>query len=301
MENTIDNCEEWKKELRNMLIRSCSVGAKEQTGLYSEIAKYYMCYAPAYLYKYYSDKTERLNHVKANKMWYSAPCKFNDVFDSDVYVDTKMILKDAVQILSQDKEIRVGSARWHQLNQTINKETRSLMSLFDNMKTTTGISCFSEFDDSLLMWAHYAKNHCGMCVEYELLEINKQLGFTPVPVIYSDVKASLNTVNFDKPDIDAFGLLVDSLTSKSTEWGYEREWRIIRDNAACQDKWDDEKKGALLDMIRPTSIILGCAAEEDFEKSVREHCEENRIPLYKMQKDKSLYKLNKVPVLEFDS
>lgn len=61
------------------------------------------------------------------------------------------------------------------------------------------------------------------------------------------------------------------------------------------------KKGALLDMIRPSSITLGCATEEEFEKLVREYCEENKIPLYKMQKDKRQYKLNKVSVLMFDT
>lgn len=62
----------------------------------------------------------------------------------------------------------------------------------------------------------------------------------------------------------------------------------------------NSKKGALLDMIRPSSITLGCAAEAEFEKSVKKHCEEEGIPLYKMQKDTSQYRLYKVALLEFD-
>ena len=54
-------------------------------------------------------------------------------------------------------------------------------------------------------------------------------------------------------------------------------------------------------MIRPSSITLGCAVEEEFEKSVREFCEESKITLYKMQKDKSQYKLNKVSIVMFDT
>ncbi len=39
------------------------------------------------------------------------------------------------------------------------------------------IACLTETEDSLLMWSHYANNHCGMCVEYDLLSINEQLKF----------------------------------------------------------------------------------------------------------------------------
>ena len=54
-------------------------------------------------------------------------------------------------------------------------------------------------------------------------------------------------------------------------------------------------------MIRPSSITLGCAAEEQLEAAVREYCEKNQISLYKMRKDKILYRLNKVAILEFDT
>ena len=57
---------------------------------------------------------------------------------------------------------------------------------FEETKQVTGISCLSESDSSLLMWAHYANNHKGMCVEYELLQISEQLKFSPIPVIYTD-------------------------------------------------------------------------------------------------------------------
>lgn len=150
------------------------------------------------------------------------------------------------------------------------------------------------------MWAHYANNHCGICVEYELLEINRQLGFSPVPIIYSDDRVCVHTLDPNTLEKDIQGIFIESLTSKSPEWSYEKEWRIIRDDGACGNKWDAEKKGALLEMIRPSSIILGCMAKPEFEKAVREHCEECRINLYTMKKDKGRYRLEKVPVILFD-
>ena len=96
-------------------------------------------------------------------------------------------------------------------------------------------------------------------------------------------------------------MLVDALSTKSTEWSYEKEWRIIRDDSACGDKWNEQKHGALLPMIKPTSIILGCQVAGSFQQNVEEYCKENRINLYKMEKDNHLYNLNKKIVLSFDT
>lgn len=171
---------------------------------------------------------------------------------------------------------------------------------FKKMRTTTGISCLSESEDSLLMWAHYANNHRGICVEYELIEINKQLGFSPVPVIYSAERADFSSIAQDTVEKDITKVFITSLTSKSLEWSYEKEWRIIRDDVACGVDWNIEKKGALLDMIRPSSVILGCMAKPEFQKNVQDYCKECKINLYKMEKDSVLYRLNKIPILQFD-
>ena len=105
----------------------------------------------------------------------------------------------------------------------------------------------------------------------------------------------------DSINQDTYAAFIESLSSKSPEWSYEKEWRIIRDKAACGDKWNDTKKGALLDMIPPTSITLGCQAEESFEREVLTYCQENKIRLYKMEKDESLYQLKRKPIQLSDS
>ena len=170
--------------------------------------------------------------------------------------------------------------------------------MFSKMRSQMGITCLSELDDSLLMWAHYANNHRGMCVEYELMEINRQLNFTPIPVIYSEDRACIRSLNLDTVGRDTTKVFLESLTTKSSEWSYEKEWRIIRDDSACGDRWNAEKKGALLDMIRPTSVILGCMAKQEFSDTVQEFCKNNQINLYKMERDPKVYRLIKVPILE---
>ena len=295
------NDNDWKTELRNLFIAIMTDETQGKQDVYEQIGYHYSCSAPASLFKYYGSTARNLENIKTNKMWYSAPCNFNDVFDCEITVDENAIFNCALQMASPKMKIRAGSQMWKQIRETMRQETKSFCSNFKSMRSTMGISCLSESDDSLLMWAHYANNHRGMCVEYDLMEINKQLQFTPVPIIYSKDRVCFDTLNPDTAGNDAVALFIQSLTSKSEEWSYEREWRIIREDTACGDKWDVEKKGALLDMVCPISITLGCAAEEEFEKSVREYCEANRIPLFRMKKDKSQYRLNKVAVLEFDT
>lgn len=291
---------DWKKDLRSKLITAIVGTEQEKLHLYSEIGYFYECYAPATIFKYYPDKLERLADIKAKKMWYSAPSAFNDVFDCDIAIDEKGIFDSALLMCPDKRGIRAGSPKWKELKNVIHQEIRSFRSTWDTLRVQTGISCLSESEQSLLMWAHYANNHRGMCVEYDLLEINKQLRFSAVPVIYSADRVCFRSINMDSIHKDSLCAFVESVSSKSPEWSYEKEWRIIRDHAACGDKWDDVKKGALLDMISPTSITLGCQAEDLFERAVSAYCKENEISLYKMERDESLYQLNRNPIMLFD-
>lgn len=290
----------WKIALHKEMITAMTEVGIEREQAIQKVGYYYKCCAPASLYKYYRDTPENIDAVKNNKMWYSAPCNFNDVFDCGISIDEKKVFNEALKLLSGNSRILPGSNAWKNLQLIIKKNMKELQAEFDSLKDTTGVSCLSESKDSLLMWAHYANNHRGFCVEYDLLEINRSLRFTAVPVIYSEEKTCFDFFDPQSIGKDTWKLFIQSLTSKSPEWRYEKEWRIIRDQGACGDKWNVGKKGALLDMIRPSSIILGCAVKPEFEKEVKDYCSSNEINLYKMEKDQLQYKLNKKAILEFN-
>lgn len=292
--------DEWMRKLRDKFIIAVYGNEQEKESVYEGIGYCYQCYAPASLYKYYSDSTRNLENVMNNKMWYSAPSKFNDIFDCDIIVDEEKVSKSILEMCPSMKGMRVGSPMWKSFKADIRRSIKTTQDMFTRMRSEMGIACLSELDDSLLMWAHYANNHAGMCVEYELLEINHQLLFTPIPIIYSEERVSFNSFDTSTVERDATKMFVESLTTKSPDWSYEKEWRIIRDDGACGERWDIEEKGALLDMIKPSSIVLGYMAKPEFEKTVQSYCNENRINLFKMQKDSKMFKLVKTPLLEFD-
>lgn len=98
------------------------------------------------------------------------------------------------------------------------------------------ISCFAESPYSILMWSHYANQHKGFCLEYEIPPYSKsnELLFHSIhPVIYSDTRIStleqhLNYLKLPKMtneilwDIYKYGLLI-----KNIDWKYQNEWRLI--------------------------------------------------------------------------
>lgn len=291
--------DEWKIALHKEILTAMTGDPVDRARAYAEVGYYYQCCAPASLYKYYSDTPEKLDAVKKNRMWYSAPCNFNDVFDCDISIDDKKVFNEALKLFPDKRGIRPGSNAWKNFRATMTQQLRALRSQFDELRNTTGVSCLSESENSLLMWAHYANNHRGLCVEYDLLEINRILNFSAIPVIYSEERTCFDFFNPQTIEKDTLKLFIQSLTSKSPEWSYEKEWRIIRDQGACGDKWNADKKGALLDMVQPNSIILGCAVQPKFEQEVTRYCAANRIDLYKMEKDPIQYCLNKKVVLKF--
>lgn len=96
----------------------------------------------------------------------------------------------------------------------------------ENFLATKGVTCFSETNDNLLMWSHYASSGQGFCLEFNT-------NFSPfekvLPVNYSanipeiDLTESLLENNFEQ---------IQSLyCTKSDHWSYEREWRGIHKQA----------------------------------------------------------------------
>lgn len=97
-----------------------------------------------------------------------------------------------------------------------------------------GICALTPKPNNLLMWAHYAKNHEGFCVGIDsgiLYEIQQNLAKQHKPVVLLKIKYSKKM-----PDINFFQSMLSNdfknhilqlLTSKSTHWEYEDEYRLM--------------------------------------------------------------------------
>jgi hypothetical protein len=123
------------------------------------------------------------------------------------------------------------------------------------------IYCLTPFPDSTLMWSHYAANHRGICLEFDK---NNPLIAKARPVRYRKTYPEWT------PQMSGDNILELVLT-KSADWHYEREFRLIGTLAAGPLKLEGDfvhlPVGAL------TAIILGCANQDytDIHQIVREH------------------------------
>lgn len=129
----------WKEELRKEIVTAITGSPLEKIKAFGQVGYYYQCHAPATIYKYFRDDQRSLEAVKCNKLWYSAPCKFNDVFDCDILIDEKEILNSALRQFPDKRGIRPGSPVWKETQKRIAQGIPSLRTTLDGLKTKTGI------------------------------------------------------------------------------------------------------------------------------------------------------------------
>ena len=99
---------------------------------------------------------------------------------------------------------------------------------FISSKEKLGIYSLSKTYSDELLWAHYANNHKGFCIEYDYdVLVNKMTfcNFYPFPVDYSEKPPQID-LN-DLLSKDNIIMLKKIAGIKSKRWSYEEEIRII--------------------------------------------------------------------------
>ena len=153
----------------------------------------------------------------------------------------------------------------------------------NNCKTMFAVSSFTVNPDSQLMWAHYANNHKGICLEYEIDNINDIMCHL-FPVIYSRAKKDISEklIQFIDSDIDdetLWKIYFNGPLRKNIEWMYENEWRLI------YPKNKDNPDGYSRKFGRISKVYLGYRMEEDARNYYIEECNKRNIPYVEMDKD----------------
>lgn len=187
---------------------------------------------PSRLFKFISldcrnegDANNSLNESKfsvlaASEIWLSNPKSFNDPYE----------LKG--MILDSDKLQRVGCSP-------------GTIKLFEGVLESMGsgvlVSCLtSNSPNDVAMWANYASNHCGFCVEYEVSDRDKifrvayESNRVPVASLISEfvVKDCIESGFGSSCSLTEEGharlyLLSRQFCIKHKSWSHENEFRIV--------------------------------------------------------------------------
>lgn len=179
-------------------------------------------------------------------------------------------------------------------------------------RSSISVLCFSSRGDNPLMWARHAKNHGGICIEFD-----KKADFFNGK--YKDA-----TKTFDNPTKDhcsnigklrkveyklerpayhepnEFGYDTECWFIKSPEWKYEKEERLLLplDLAQKVSGLDIPFYAVSPQIIR--SITLGCLMPDSIKREVVEHCKNQGIKVREAFIHRHQFKLNIVDYNEFN-
>lgn len=190
--------------------------------------------SPRSLYKYRAlpavDDTlgrQRLEEFMVeNRLWLGTVSGFNDPFEGKAdYVvrERGPALRRALEhkyvelgFNSQAAKAKVDSADVADPTRIENRARAGNRTVLDAI----GVCALSTNASSPLMWAHYARNHTGICVQ--LRPVMDLAALLAHPVECSDTYPVLDTIL----EPTGSGSVVP-IMRKSTDWAYEEEWRIV--------------------------------------------------------------------------
>ena len=250
-------------------------------GKIEEAKKLKNIHVPINLYKYQKIDENRLANLQNGKIYFSNRKNLNDPFDLlPIYYDEDNIVKflkqEYIPLIKLSKE------------QIISKIDKVLNSFSDHIK----ILSLSDSIYNIPLWTHYGDNHKGMCIEYDIKNIDRNSDFYDclLKVIYIDKKVEIteilkialhNTINNDDLKVNSMFLLYFTLTMKHKSWEYENEWRIILQS-------NDGKCGVEKSPMKVNAIYLGKDCSKKNIQTVIEISKKINCEVYKMEESKGI-------------
>jgi Protein of unknown function (DUF2971) len=192
---------------------------------------------PKTIYKYESINTYSLKNLKSQAFYMASPLSFNDPYDCALSTVMKEISgADLERLVSHyvkrddvpdSAKKQILSLSEDELKAMFFRASKSALEQdVQQFLELRGVSCFSANKDDLLMWAHYGGCYRGFCLEFRTdFELFNKLR----KVHYS---ADIPRINIASCLIEKdFDHIVDLYCTKSINWQYEREWRLIHQKA----------------------------------------------------------------------
>jgi hypothetical protein len=249
---------------------------------------------PKYLYKFEKLNVQTLRNLKNAQVYFNTAASFNDPFDCSV-LEASVILGDNELIeiykrfLKDNKKlanIEINSVKdipKDDINKIHEAVEKNLKTEQNRILTQRGCTCFSEVNDNILLWSHYADGHKGICLEFD----------TSFP-LFTKVKEVKYSQNF--PSMDPIKMLFGSVEEMSEEWekpictkyecwNYEKEWRVFHEKPNMEFGYSVEAlKSVYFGMsVNFTDLEIVCLTLLGQRKDIK---------FYKAYKDKSRYALS---------
>ncbi|MCD6061748.1 MAG: hypothetical protein K0S16_2059 [Moraxellaceae bacterium] len=240
-------------------------------------------------------KVDRLAHLEHGRIWVSDPASFNDPFDLRLYIrdltcrgpyaDEERLRQALACLLRDNAQVRdfwlFDDALLAVLQDWMQGKvgSRDVIAAVQQRFNSFGVACFTQDWQSPLMWSHYADQHEGFCIEYrvckdELARDDRHM-FLQQHVQYVSAlpEICLSEVLFSPHQV-----LNRLLSTKSIEWAYEKEWRLIsfaRSHASVE----------LPAGMQISALIGGIRMHDENLQALIETARRLDVPAYKVEAD----------------
>jgi Protein of unknown function (DUF2971) len=226
---------------------------------------------PRFIYKYRNYNDYSIGNLETDTVWMTSASSYNDPYDSAITISFRRLNASSIKFnaakmpylnklrkfltedefnagLKSDDPIESFTRMFLEkdkakppekipqmleaLGKAIERVNRPMLeAMRKDIQNKMVLCSFSGVPDSIIMWGHYARDHKGFCIEYEVKELDDVRQRLLFPVIYSN-KLFDATKYFEAAikDIARFNNVFATLAAlyKSPEWTYEQEWRLGR-------------------------------------------------------------------------
>jgi hypothetical protein len=241
---------------------------------------------PSRLYKYkpLTDGTsrERLrSSLVDSRIYFPSRLDFNDPYDCLVPSFFNVEPAEMRRFIRQrlmGMGLRSGDAKAAARMIDLERTRNDLQDVIDK----AGILSLTERPENLLMWAHYSSSYTGVCLEFAV-SVHETFFGRALPVCYSEKRLMFNPNGTEVENVNA------TLLTKSADWAYEREWRII-----------DHLVGKGPKPFAPellTGVIFGSRISDGDRQQIRELLSGNgrNVSFYRGGLDEREWKIDVVP------
>lgn len=276
-------------------------------------------------YRTFDEEGKNINNLKEDKLYYSTPTYFNDIFDSKLYVNNDKIkdtVKNIIKInmgtylnfLQQDNELLYYNVEAMLNGGDKNKLLESFLEYISNLainiknriNKNVKILCFSKGYLSPLMWAHYADDNKGFAIIYDVNSIINGKNYTLEGNLINK-KISLEKVSYVEQQTDFSFEIMEYLKNNAYKaiYDFEKLQNYISINKLKnvllekQYKWEYEEEWRVIPRfidlkkesnlgymeLLPKAIIVGNKCTKDNLKKIKKICNEKNIPCDKIITD----------------
>jgi hypothetical protein len=223
---------------------------------------------PRFLFRYVRLTESTLESLEQNYLWFSSPLDFNDPFDCRNVLDWNntpdelewFLQRNLRRVLPPDKITALVKKAAEQ--QGYGAELWGKM--YSLRLKQIGICCFSDIPNNNLMWSHYADGHRGICLVFSTKSLLNCGRFSGVKVSYSNDVPKFNIVRERQRygSTAQFNFRFDQTVygTKTTDWGYEREHRLVS-HTQGKNQW-------------PNSALVGVIFGAKISQSDRKNLEQ---------------------------